>query len=118
MSTLLGNAPNSGGANLFNLFSAFDYYLSVGLKPIFELSFMPASLADDPSKTIMHYKGIPSTFAADMAGAWGKFIAGVFTGLEARYGAEEVRTWQVEVWSALRGRAGRRSGGAAARAFL
>ena len=36
VSTYLG-----GRANLANLFSVFDFYLSVGLKPIFELSFMP-----------------------------------------------------------------------------
>ena len=42
-----------GNANLFNLFSVFDYYLAVGIRPIFELSFMPRDLAADPSKTIM-----------------------------------------------------------------
>ena len=49
MSTLL-----YGQASLINLFSVFDFYLSVGIKPIFELSFMPESLAADPTKSIMH----------------------------------------------------------------
>ena len=94
MSTMLG-----GKASLINLFSIFDFYLSVNIKPIFELSFMPAALANDSSKTIMHYKGITSAFAADKAQAWAALITQIFSGLEARYGADEVRSWRVEVWN-------------------
>lgn len=94
MSTFL-----DGKAELFNLFSVFDYYLEVGIRPIFELSFMPAELANNPQQTIMHYKGITSTFAADKAAAWGAFITDIFVQLEIRYGAEEVRRWRVEVWN-------------------
>ena len=90
MSALLGGEPN-----LFNLFSAFDFYLSVGLKPLFELSFMPAALAADPSHTIMHYAG--GTSAPRSFDEWHSFIAGVFTGLVGRYGVEEVRKWRCEV---------------------
>ena len=90
MSTLLG-----GHANLFNLFSVLDYYLSVGLRPIMELSFMPEALALDASKTIMHYKGITSTFKD--AGAWTAFIIEVLQGLQARYGVDETRAWRYEV---------------------
>ena len=88
-----------GHASLINLFSVFDFYLSVGIKPIFELSFMPRELAFDPTRTVMHYQGIVATFAADKAQAWADFISEVFVGLEARYGPDEVRSWRVEVWN-------------------
>jgi xylan 1,4-beta-xylosidase len=50
----------NGAANMFNVFSIFDYFMSIGMKPIVELSFMPSELAANPSLTIMHYKGITS----------------------------------------------------------
>jgi len=87
----------NGKANLINLFRIFDFYLSVGLKPIFEISFMPAVLAFDKTRTVMHYQGITSTFAADKAQAWGQLISDMFTGLESRYGVDEVRSWRIEV---------------------
>ena len=89
--------------NLFNLFSVFDFYLSVGIRPIFELSFMPRTLAADPTKTIMHYQGITSTFAENKAQAWADLITEMFTQLEQRYGASEVRSWRVEVWNEPQG---------------
>ena len=92
MSTFL-----DGKANLINLFSVFDFYLSVGIKPIFELSFMPQALASDPSKTIMHYAG--GTSPPKSPAAWATFIADIFTELIARYGADEVRSWKAEVWN-------------------
>ena len=92
MSTLLG-----GHANLANLFSILDFYLSVGLKPILELSFMPEALALDPAKSIMHYKGGTSTFKS--AAAWTAFIAEILQGLQARYGVDEIRAWRYEIWN-------------------
>ena len=87
----------NGKANLINLFSIFDFYLSVGLKPIFEISFMPALLAFDKTRTVMHYQGITSTFAADKVQDWTQLISDMFTGLEGRYGIDEVRSWRIEV---------------------
>ena len=88
-----------GRASLINLFSVFDYYLSVGIRPIFEISFMPRQLAFDATRTVMHYQGIVSTFAEDKAAAWAGLITEIFEGLEARYGVDEVRSWRVEVWN-------------------
>lgn len=45
MSTLL-----SGAANMFNWFSSIDFYLSVSIKPVIELSFMPEALASGTSE--------------------------------------------------------------------
>ena len=94
MSALLG-----GRASLANLFSVVDFYLSVGLRPFFEVSYMPQALAADPDALIMHYRACVSAFAADKAQAWAAFVAEVFAGLEARYGADEVRTWSIECWN-------------------
>lgn len=92
MSTFL-----NGGANMYNVFTLLDFLLSVSIKPILELSFMPAALAADPSKTIMHYKGITSA-PADWA-AWSNFITEFVSLLVEHYGVEEVRKWRMEVWN-------------------
>ncbi len=42
--------------SFFNIDSIFDFLLSIGMKPIVELSFMPEALARGNS-TIFHYKG-------------------------------------------------------------
>lgn len=89
-----------GRANMFNIFRVFDFYLSVGIKPIFELSFMPADLAYDKTKTIMHYAGITS--APRSLDAWGAFIHDVAQALVNRYGVDEVRSWRFEVWVSKR----------------
>ena len=90
-----------GGANLYNIYSIMDFYLSVGIQPFIELSFMPEALAYDPTKTIMHYKGITS--APKSYDAWGAFIADVFRGLVDRYGVDVVRSWRTEVWNEPQG---------------
>ena len=86
----------NGGANMYNLFRVFDFYLSVGIRPILELSFMPDALAYDATKTIMHYKG--GTSAPKSLAAWGSFISQVAQALVDRYGVDEIRSWRFEVW--------------------
>lgn len=86
-----------GGANLFNVFAAYDAILAAGSKPLVEVSFMPAALARDPTRTTMHYRGGTSDPANWTA--WGEFVTAFASGLVDRYGAEEVRTWLFEVWN-------------------
>jgi hypothetical protein len=50
----------NGEANLINIFSIFDFYLSVGIRPIMEVSFMPDELASDATKTISEICRIPT----------------------------------------------------------
>jgi xylan 1,4-beta-xylosidase len=92
MSTYLGGKPN-----LYNLFRGFDFYQSVAIRPIFELSFMPEALASDPTKTIMHYKG--GTSPPKDPAKWAALVAGVVQGCVDRYGLDEVRSWRFEVWN-------------------
>jgi xylan 1,4-beta-xylosidase len=84
---------------VINVFSVLDFYLSVGIKPTLELSFMPEALAANPSDTMMHYKGITST--PKDPNQWATFIYDFATALLDRYGADEVRSWRFEVWNEL-----------------
>ena len=54
LSTYLPGGGESGTTvSMYNIFSTIDFYQSVRIRPILELSFMPEALASDPSKTIM-----------------------------------------------------------------
>lgn len=73
----------------------FDFLMGIGLKPIVQLSFMPAALAKDPGRRLFgHLVSEP----ADLA-AWRELVHAVVTHLLERYGEEEVRSWQFCVWS-------------------
>jgi len=78
------------------LFSNYDYYLSLGLRPFVELSFMPRWMAAKDSRV----------FAVDCAasppkdyGQWWKLVHETVIALVDRYGVEEVRSWHFEVWN-------------------
>lgn len=75
----------------------YDQVLELGLRPVVELSFMPAALARDPGQTVFAYQGIISP-PADWA-EWRGLIRLLTTHLIQRYGAEEVRRWAFEVWN-------------------
>merc|ERR1719238_78948 len=81
----------------------------MGVKPIVELSFMPALLAGcNPYKqngrdcpTVMHYNGIvtpPTNFSQ-----WTDLVQNFAQHLVDVFGVEEVRTWHFEVWNELWG---------------
>ncbi|XHR31240.1 MAG: hypothetical protein ACFUZC_11930 [Chthoniobacteraceae bacterium] len=74
-----------------------DQGLSQGLKPFFEVSFMPAALARDASQTICHYRGITSP-PRDWE-EWRGVIRQLIEFLGRTYGAEELRQWYFEVWN-------------------
>ena len=84
---------------VINVFSVLDFYLSVGIKPTLELSFMPEELATNSSNTVMHYKGITST--PKDPNQWAEFVFNFAMALIGRYGADEVRSWRFEVWNEL-----------------
>lgn len=75
----------------------YDRLLAIGLRPIVELSFMPAALARDPDRTVFTYRGIispPRDFAE-----WHDLIAALTAHLVDRYGIDEVAQWGFEVWN-------------------
>lgn len=83
--------------SFINIDSIYDYLLKNNMKPFIELSFMPAVLASDPTKTVFHYKGIVSL--PKNMGEWNNFIKAFTTHLIERYGLEEVRKWYFEFWN-------------------
>jgi xylan 1,4-beta-xylosidase len=75
----------------------YDRLLALGLRPIVELSFMPAALARDPRQTVFTYRGIISP-PRDWT-EWSTLIAALATHLVNRYGIGEVARWAFEVWN-------------------
>ncbi len=53
MSVYLPTAPKK--YNFYNIDNLFDFYLSIGMKPLVELSFMPTALASG-NQTVFYYK--------------------------------------------------------------
>ncbi len=82
--------------SFFNADQSYDYILSLGMKPLVELSFMPSAISSG-SQTVMHYAA-NVTPPADY-GQWGALIEKLARHWIARYGQEEVRSWLMEVWN-------------------
>ena len=73
----------------------FDYLLSIGLRPIVQLSFMPVQLAKNPERRLFNYLvSEPNSLER-----WGELVEAVTTHLLRRYGAEELRQWHFCVWN-------------------
>ena len=75
----------------------YDHVMSLGLRPIVELSFMPRDLAVDPSKTVFDYGAIVSP-PKDWD-RWEALVHDLTGHLVHRYGLDEVRHWGFEVWN-------------------
>lgn len=74
----------------------YDYLLSIGMKPFVKLGFMPKALASGKD-TVFWWKG-NITPPADYE-KWDAFITAAAKHWTERYGADEVKTWRVEVWN-------------------
>ncbi len=70
--------------------------LRAGLKPVVELSFMPAALASGKA-TIFFYRG--NTTPPAHIRQWGDLIHALARHLEKRFGRHQVRSWYFEVWN-------------------
>lgn len=93
MSVVLDDSTYS----FFNIDTVYDYLLSIGMRPVVELGFMPEILARDPTKTVFHYKGITSP-PKDWS-AWSSLVTALAEHLISRYGISEVSEWFFEVWN-------------------
>ncbi len=82
--------------NFTRLDRVMDSYRKLGLKPFLELGFMPEKLARG-TQTVFYYRG-NVTPPREMP-AWCALVTATLSHLMARYGAEEVTTWPVEVWN-------------------
>ncbi len=91
---------NSDGTLRFNFTAVdaiYDQLLQIGIRPVVELSFMPAALARDPGQTVFSYRGIISP-PRDW-GEWRRLVHELAAHLVRRYGIDEVSGWAFEVWN-------------------
>ena len=88
-----GRPPDFSGVD-----RVYDELMSLRLRPVVELSFMPRDLARDPGRTVFSYQAVISP-PADWD-RWGDLCAALASHLVQRYGAEEVTgRWAFEVWN-------------------
>ncbi|MES2276180.1 MAG: glycoside hydrolase [Bacteroidota bacterium] len=74
----------------------YDFLLSIHIKPIVELSFMPNDMAS-ATKTVFWWKGNvtkPKSYKL-----WDELIRRLTLHLQERYGKAEVEKWYFEVWN-------------------
>lgn len=77
--------------------AVYDRLLDLGLKPVVELSFMPADLAREPDATVFAYEAIISP--PKRWDRWEQLVRALAEHLVDRYGLSEVRQWPFEVWN-------------------
>ncbi len=95
---VVSRAPDGGLAFDFTRVDAlYDQLLGLGLRPVVELSFMPAAIARDPDQTVFTYRGIISP--PRVWSEWHDVVRALVTHLVERYGIDEVATWGFEVWN-------------------
>ncbi len=74
-----------------------DFMLSIDLRPLCQLSFMPIALAEDPGRLVDFYRYNTSP-PKDMQ-KWVRLVEAVTEHLISRYGEEEVSSWPFCVWN-------------------
>jgi xylan 1,4-beta-xylosidase len=82
--------------SFFNVDQVFDFLLSIGVRPLVELSFMPEVLASG-ARTVFSYQGNvtpPKDYKQ-----WATLIERLVSHLAERYGKREVSKWLFEVWN-------------------
>ena len=88
----------ASGAPIYNfayIDKVFDFLLSIGLRPIVQLSFMPSLLAKNPERRLFNYL----VSEPGNVSAWSDLISAVIRHLLDRYGAEELYNWYFCVWN-------------------
>lgn len=75
-----------------------DFFLSIGLRPYAELSYMPSELASRPDYTFAWKANV--SMPADIR-AWNALVKAWLENEISRYGLREVRTWYFEIWNSF-----------------
>jgi len=96
MSVVLQDRYGKQFYSFYNVDYLFDFLLSLGMKPIVELSFMPDLLASGP-QTLFHYKANATPPKSQQA--WYDLISRLVQHMVGRYGIDEVASWYFEVWN-------------------
>lgn len=82
--------------NFLYIDMVFDAIVERGVKPFVELGFMPGKLASGKS-TVFFYKG--NITPPSEVPQWTELITAFAKHLIERYGLDEIRTWDFEVWN-------------------
>src|SRR5438034_4324995 len=82
--------------SFFNADRIFDFLVSIGMHPFVEFSFMPTALASG-SKTVFHYKA--NVTPPKDHRQWATLIKKLVSHWLDRYGIEEMKHWNFEVWN-------------------
>lgn len=98
-SMMLYNEDNQGNPYLtyYYVDQVIDFLLSIRLKPLIQLSFMPKLLAKDNVRTIF-YNPVYLSEPKDNS-KWAFLITNLTSHFIERYGPEEVRSWLFCFWS-------------------
>ena len=76
----------------------YDHIRSLGLYPVVEISYMPADLASDTTRTVFDYKAIVSP--PKSWERWHDLVRDLTQHIVDRYGIDEVvEHWSFEVWN-------------------
>ncbi|MEC5213619.1 xylan 1,4-beta-xylosidase [Polaromonas sp. CG_9.5] len=82
--------------SFFNTDQIFDFLLSIGMKPVVELSFMPRMLSSG-GDIVFRYQG-NITPPKDPA-QWAELVRRLVAHWVERYGIDEVAQWPLECWN-------------------
>jgi xylan 1,4-beta-xylosidase len=82
--------------SFFNADRIWDYLLASEVQPFVELSFMPVALASG-RKTVFKYAG--NVTPPKRTARWKELIRRLARHAVERYGVDEVREWNFEVWN-------------------
>eukprot|EP00658_Telonema_sp_P-2_P026392 TRINITY_DN20653_c0_g1_i1.p1 TRINITY_DN20653_c0_g1~~TRINITY_DN20653_c0_g1_i1.p1 ORF type:complete len:537 (+),score=113.23 TRINITY_DN20653_c0_g1_i1:211-1821(+) len=104
--------PSKGAPpEFYNVDQVMDFLVSLAVKPVVELSFMPSALvscggSDQPSCQYSFgdpgsYKGL--NMPPDNFGDWYDLVKQLAEHLVSRYGEDEVASWHFEVWNEMWG---------------
>jgi xylan 1,4-beta-xylosidase len=96
LSDNMGVVREHGGYDFSKIDAALDALRVRGLKPFFELSCMPGSMATTEEYVCFYkfFSSPPKEWAQ-----WYALIKALLTHLTERYGCAELRTWYFEVWN-------------------
>jgi xylan 1,4-beta-xylosidase len=75
----------------------FDFLLSINLKPLMQLSFMPKALAQNSHRTMFYRESIISL--PKNMNKWNYLIEKLVLHLQTRYGTKEVESWPFCLWN-------------------
>ena len=80
--------------HFFYLDRVLDFVTSLGLRPMIELSFMPAALAKNPNRQLFHYL----VSEPNQLSRWTQLVSALMQHLKERCGVEALRSWRFSVW--------------------